>query len=312
MTPRKVTICIPAYDRPRTIKRLLDTIKFQDFDDFEVVVTDDSSDGRVEEVVRGYSKYFSIIYEKNKKKLGSPKNWNYALDLAGGEYIKLMHHDDWFESRSALGEFVKKLDNHPGADIAFCAVTYYDEQESRYSTPDYSGELNALKKNPFILLKGNVIGTPSTAIFRRTRQNFNDTYLWLVDVEFYIRLLCKNNNFVYMDAPLVNCTVNSKKQISFICQDNLKLIVSELFAIYNLYRDKSKTNKLAIKSLTDVLLEMGINERRGLQSIGIESTPREIISSLRRNKYWHSVKKTKGYSVFKKLRRNISGIEFLV
>ena len=48
----KVSICVPAYKNPVGVERLLESIKVQSFTDYEVVVTDDSPDGSVEEVVR--------------------------------------------------------------------------------------------------------------------------------------------------------------------------------------------------------------------------------------------------------------------
>ena len=48
----KVSICVPAYKNPVGVERLLGSIKVQSFTDYEVVVTDDSPDGSVEEVVR--------------------------------------------------------------------------------------------------------------------------------------------------------------------------------------------------------------------------------------------------------------------
>lgn len=38
-----LSICIPAYERPALLKRLLDSIAKQVFKDFEVIITDDSS-----------------------------------------------------------------------------------------------------------------------------------------------------------------------------------------------------------------------------------------------------------------------------
>jgi cellulose synthase/poly-beta-1,6-N-acetylglucosamine synthase-like glycosyltransferase len=41
-TPR-VSICIPAYEQPDYLKVTLDSIIMQDFDDYEIVITDDST-----------------------------------------------------------------------------------------------------------------------------------------------------------------------------------------------------------------------------------------------------------------------------
>ena len=51
---------------------------------------------------------------------GATGNWNEAVRHASGEYIKIMHHDDWFTDRDCLARFVEMLEEHPEADLAFC------------------------------------------------------------------------------------------------------------------------------------------------------------------------------------------------
>ena len=115
----KVSICVPAYKNPVGVERLLESIKVQSFTDYEVVVTDDSPDGSVEEVVRR-AEVPGIVYVRNAVRKGATGNWNEAVRHASGEYIKIMHHDDWFTDRDCLARFVEMLEEHPEADLAFC------------------------------------------------------------------------------------------------------------------------------------------------------------------------------------------------
>ena len=105
----KVSICVPAYKNPVGVERLLESIKVQSFTDYEVVVTDDSPDGSVEEVVRR-AEVPGIVYVRNAVRKGATGNWNEAVRHASGEYIKIMHHDDWFTDRDCLARFVEMLE----------------------------------------------------------------------------------------------------------------------------------------------------------------------------------------------------------
>ena len=107
----KVSICVPAYKNPVGVERLLESIKVQSFTDYEVVVTDDSPDGSVEEVVRR-AEVPGIVYVRNAVRKGATGNWNEAVRHASGEYIKIMHHDDWFTDRDCLARFVEMLEEH--------------------------------------------------------------------------------------------------------------------------------------------------------------------------------------------------------
>ena len=49
-----------------------------------------------------------LRYVHNEKPLGHIFNWNKALSLAEGEYIKIMFSDDWFTGRDSLEKLMKQ------------------------------------------------------------------------------------------------------------------------------------------------------------------------------------------------------------
>jgi cellulose synthase/poly-beta-1,6-N-acetylglucosamine synthase-like glycosyltransferase len=59
----KVSICIPVYNNPNGLKKLLDSIRIQDYKDYEVIVSDDSDAGHAElckEITLNYSEHMTI------------------------------------------------------------------------------------------------------------------------------------------------------------------------------------------------------------------------------------------------------------
>ncbi|HVG40418.1 MAG TPA: glycosyltransferase family 2 protein, partial [Chitinophagaceae bacterium] len=99
-----ISICIPAYKRPENIARLLQSISIQTCKNYEIIITDDSPDDSLIKVLQKYS-HLPIQYYKNETALGTPANWNYGISKASGEWIKLMHDDDWFSSEKSLQHF---------------------------------------------------------------------------------------------------------------------------------------------------------------------------------------------------------------
>ena len=87
-----ISICIPCYNNPAGVKKLLDSILSQTFGTFECIITDDSADDRTKEVVKPFLADGRFTYVHNAKALGSPENWNYCASLAKGAYIKIMQH----------------------------------------------------------------------------------------------------------------------------------------------------------------------------------------------------------------------------
>ena len=59
-----ISICIPAYKRIDYLKRLLWSIEIQKFKDFEVIISDDSNDHSVEELIKEFKGRFEIKYFK--------------------------------------------------------------------------------------------------------------------------------------------------------------------------------------------------------------------------------------------------------
>jgi len=212
----QISICIPAYKRTEFLKRLLDSIKSQSYRNFEVIVTDDSPSSEVAEVCQRYAGVFHLIYHKNEKQLGTPENWNAGIRMANGQWIKLMHDDDWFSSAESLQQFASAVEHHPECDFFFSAYNNVNESNGdvRLSTARMV-RLQRVTDNPAVLLAGNVIGPPSVTMYKNDQTILYDPDLkWLVDIEFYIRYL-KGRKLYYIDQPLVNIGINDQQVTQF-------------------------------------------------------------------------------------------------
>ena len=96
----KVSICIPTYNNVDEVERLLRSIFVQTYTDFEVHISDDSTNREIEELVK--RKYAQVDYRHNEKPYGHIFNWNEAIRMSRGEYIKIMFSDDWFTTEDSL------------------------------------------------------------------------------------------------------------------------------------------------------------------------------------------------------------------
>ena len=235
----KVSICIPAYKDVHGIKRLLDSIVTTDYTDAEVIITDDTPDDSVSDVVRNFlSDGLDIHYYHNEPGLGPAGNWNRALDLAQGEYIKIMHQDDWFTYPDSLGRFVSMLDSNPDAVLAYCGsrqVTIKpDDPEdlSDFFDRCITDENQALiEKDWRALYIGQYIGAPSAVIHRRSDLRFDPNLKWLIDADFYMGLLKDGGQMVCSKDPLVSIGV-SNTQLTNDCIDSKEVNLREYKYVY--------------------------------------------------------------------------------
>lgn len=237
----KVSICIPAYKHIDFLKRSLESIFAQDFTDYEIIITDDSPDNNLSELVDLYNDA-RISYYKNLKSLGSPENWNEGLRLAKGEYIKIMHHDDWFARPDSLRLFVNLLDNNPHADIAFSASCDIHTNNKRIEHIAQPSFLNAVRQEPETVYLHNRFGAPSACIFRnKAEYRFDREQKWLVDIDFYIDVI-KKSGFAYTTDILVYIGV-SEHQITQLCMDNNSIRIKEKIYLFNKLNLNRKSNK---------------------------------------------------------------------
>lgn len=213
----KVSICIPCYQQAMDVRRLLDSILQQDYTDFEVILTDDSGDDEVERVAADYrdrivaktGEETSFFYQRNPVRLGHVRNWNAALQKAGGEYIKIMFSDDWFTFPTSLSTFVRMLKEHPDAVLSFSgsrqSILAGEDSQKNLKHLNRKGEgkswdraadeafLTALRKDFRILFQSDQIGAPSAVLYRRgdAVQLFDEESGFASDVFLYMELLSK-------------------------------------------------------------------------------------------------------------------------
>ncbi len=226
----KVSIAIPAYNGEAGVARLLRSVRQQQYKDYEVVITDDSDDDRIGRLIEGQS---WARYYKNKERLGPTGNWNEAMRRCRGEYIKIMHHDDWFADADSLGRFVRLMEGNPDADMVFCGTRQVGEKES-YERSISLQEAEFIRQDYRNLYLGNTIGAPSAVMHRRQAGRYDEALTWLVDMEFYMGILKRNPHFAYTKEALV-CIGVSGGQLTESCIGNREINLFEYGYIYQKY-----------------------------------------------------------------------------
>ena len=216
--PVKISVCIPAYKNPEFLLRGLASLAKQECSSWEVLITDDSPDDSVYQVVQQYKEQLPLQYFRNSPAKGMPANWNECYDRARGEYIKILHDDDWLAHPQALQKMADALDANPRCDFVFSAYCNHYLQTGRieevHCSPLYR---NLLKQSPVNLFQKNFIGPPSVIMHRNNpAYRYDVKTRWVVDVDFYMHVLTANPGFVYLDEELVNVGI-SGEQITRDC-----------------------------------------------------------------------------------------------
>lgn len=234
-----ISICIPAYKNVAFLDVLLQSVAGQQFRDFEVVVTDDSPDREVELLCEKYRPLFPLTYQRNSPAAGSPGNWNRSIALAKGQWIKIMHDDDWFSSEDSLGKFAAVAKEDPGKTFIFSGFSNYEGGKLKHTFIPGNEVEWKLKRSPLYLFQRNYIGHPSTTLIKNDLDSWYDEKVkWVVDFEFYIRCL-SSHAFTMIRESLINIGI-SNEQVTKAAFRKIDIEIPE-----NLYL----LNKLGTKSL---------------------------------------------------------------
>lgn len=272
-----ISICIPAYKRIDYLKRLLSSIEIQNFKNYEVIISDDSNDSSVEELLKDFKGKFEIKYFKNEKALGTPANWNHAISKATGQWIKLMHDDDWFSNEYSLEKFASATKN--GHPFIFSAYSNKVELTNFTEMMFFNEKLKAsILKNPLLLLAKNIIGPPSVTLFHNSIKVKYDEHLkWRVDIEYYIRNVIKGIEFVYINEPLINVGV-SESQVTNSCLNIPSVEIPEMYILLTKYGTSPLKNIMVYDAYWRILRNTHINSKHKLESFGQTEWPEVILS----------------------------------
>ncbi|MCU0360586.1 MAG: glycosyltransferase [Bacteroidia bacterium] len=206
MTQPFISICVPVYNGEAYLRECLDSCFSQDYPNFEVLVCDDGSKDASPDLLNEYQViYPQLRVYKNENNLGLVGNWNRCVELAKGEWIKLVFQDDYLR-KDALSEFAKQIKPETQllvsrrhfvlpADADAEIRTYYSSTvrtlentcgiKSYYSAEEIS---KAAMKH----IGMNFIAEPSLSLFRKSALHtvgaFQPLLKQICDLEFMLRL----------------------------------------------------------------------------------------------------------------------------
>lgn len=233
-----VSICIPTYRQTHLLKQNLDSILRQTYRQLEVLVSDDSPQDEVQELVKEYAGRLPLSYVRNRPSLGSPANWNAVLSRANGDFVLLLHHDDQFSKKDSLQKLLTPLLTNASIDFSFGRNESIDAIAG--TKPFSAAHFNRYYNHPSLLLLANTLGAPSNVLLRRNAVGrYDERFKWIVDVYFYSTLFAQKKRFAYVDEHLVK-TGRHEGQVTNECLNDSNVLLYEniTYAVENIKKPK--------------------------------------------------------------------------
>ena len=210
MTP-DFSIIIPTCNHLPLAQRAIGSVRCQQGVEVEMVVCDDSTDDRIGRYVLSLADE-RIRYTHHTPPLGAVRNWNAGLQQATGQYCIVLHHDEALTGRDYLAQLLQTLQQSE-AEVAVSEVRVIASgRKKRRWIPH--GVKRWMLRHAATLFCLNAIGPCACVAFRRDRmQAFCEQLHWLVDVEWYYRVL-QTARAVYCPSLVIESIHGHEGQIS--------------------------------------------------------------------------------------------------
>ena len=150
----KISIVVPAYKTPeKFLRQMVDSVREQSYANWELCIADGGvDDTQVKTVMEAYMALDSRIkYKKLSDNLGIAGNTNAALELATGDFIGLLDHDDIL-AKSALYEVVEALNEDRETDVVYTDEDKVSMDLKTHFSPHFKPDFNLdlLRSNNYI------------------------------------------------------------------------------------------------------------------------------------------------------------------
>ena len=119
-----ISIVMPVYNVEKYLRKCLDSILNQTYQDFEIICVDDGSSDKSLEILEEYAKKDSRFVILKENHLGAGEARNRGMEFAKGKYIQFLDSDDYFEP-DMLEELYNRAEKYQ-ADLTVCSARKVD------------------------------------------------------------------------------------------------------------------------------------------------------------------------------------------
>ena len=211
---KKFSVCIAFYNQMKYIEEALISVFNQDYDNIEVILTDDASTDfdeiKLREIEKKYNKKnFDFKIVRNEVNSGIVKNVNNGFKEATGDYLLFFAGDDKLYNNEVITNFVKSFDRNPSINVITSQSLSCDEnlkylKDGLFVDSKTANRMNnySYKKAYYEMCKNCIYAIGATAFRREVFDKygkFDENYKYVEDWPYYLKLLRNKERVYYED-----------------------------------------------------------------------------------------------------------------
>lgn len=172
-----VSIGMPIYNGETLLRQALDSLLAQDYENFELIISDNASTDKTQEICLEYAERDERVhYYRNDENIGALRNFNRVFELSHGQYFMWAAHDDHWE-RNFISRLMEAFANSAEVVLSCCDYdTIYHltgrVEPQAYPPPPLSADNSILDNAVLMLLHSHspyFYGIYKSSVLKSTR-----------------------------------------------------------------------------------------------------------------------------------------------
>lgn len=236
------SVVIPNFNHGLYLKDSINSVLYQDFKNWELLIIDNNSTDNSDEVISSYNDSRIRVFKINNEGIIA-KSRNLGIKNAKAKWIAFLDSDDiWYSNK--LSKLLELTDNN--FDI-ICSNEYRHDLKRDIKKPLYYN----LKSNNFykeLLLKGNALSTSATIVSRdflnKNKLGFSENldFITVEDYDLWMQIALKNGSFGFCNEFLGDFRIhesNNSNNFKLHSNNLIKLLKKHVYEIQN-FSNKDK------------------------------------------------------------------------
>lgn len=184
-----VSVIMPAYNAEKYIGDAIESVLNQTYQNYELIIIEDSSSDKTWEVITKYKDNLKIRYYKNNENKGIAYSTNMGIEMAKGKYIALLDDDD-IATPNRLQLQVTYMESHRSVDILGGRTKIIDERGNiirASSIPRYNSQYIKAVLNFRCMDFRNGTTMIRKAFIDKNELKYEENCQGMQDFEFFVR-----------------------------------------------------------------------------------------------------------------------------
>lgn len=275
-----ISVIVPAYNADRFIAECVNSVRVQDFDDWELIVVDDGSTDETKSVVMSSAADDPRIRYVRQDHSNAGVARNYGMKLARGEYLYFLDADDFIDPGALSSLLQAARDSH--ADVVVCGSHYYDNETHQVKPIDFTmlcvetdTPLNQglLPERPFQSFVGWPWDKLFSAGFVEEKELVFQEQRSSNDALFVFLALCEASCVMCLDKDLVSHRTNNKGSLEFTRSKSWRNAIAAMSNI----GDELKRRKLDRRYWASYVNWVAHFSYWSVTSLGVSDVPDKVI-----------------------------------